>query len=312
LRAAIERARFAEEVETMRSTVLLAAAGAGLALAAGCGPTYCDPNVDYSCAYGPVDYVGIGIDPYGSCLDPISCGCLDPTVCLTRAEPAPSACAAGDGSCLVRSLATASNGALRDVVEPVDALLGEEGSRQGDRVVYGPLDASAPGSGGGATARFRLTVRRSTGMTAWKLEAEPLGGSQAWSTVFTGSMAPGPQPRRGRGVLGVNLDALAAVNPAAYPDGGEILGAFRNDARQKATRYRLRAFRTADARAADGEISSSTAADGTVRTVLASPGQLPVEIDASATPLAGGAPATSSATAPDPGAPPGAMPDPGF
>lgn len=294
----------------MRSTALLAVLGAMVALVAGCGPTYCDPNVDYYCAYGPVDYVGIGIDPYGYCLDPISCGCLDPTVCLTKAEPAPTACTAGDGSCVARSVATGTNAALEEVLTPVDALLSEKGVRQSDRVEYGPLDAAAPGSRDPA-AKFRLTVRRSSGTTAWKLEAAPLDGSSPWSTVFTGSMAPGAQPRRGRGVLGVNLDALAAVNPAAYAGGGEILGAFQNDARQKATRYRLQAFRTAAGAPTNGELSSSTGPDGTVRTVLSSTGAAPVEIDASATPLAGGGAAAPAAER-DPGTPPETMPDPGF
>ncbi len=293
----------------MRSTALLAGVGAVLALVVGCGPTYCDPNVDPYCAYGPVDYVGIGIDPYGYCLDPISCGCLDPTVCLTKVEPAPSACAAGDGSCVVRSLATESNAALQDVLTPVDALLTAKGIREGDRVVYGPLDATAPGLRSGPAARFRLTVRRSSGRIAWKLEAAKPDRSSAWSTVFAGSMTLGAQPRRGRGVLGVNLDALAAVNPAAYVGGGELLGAFQNDGREKATRYRLQAFRTGTAAATDGELSSSTAPDGTVRTVLSSPGGAPFEVDASATPLSGTG--TTPATH-DPGVPPDSMPDPGF
>ncbi len=295
----------------MRSTALLAGVGAVLALVAGCGPTYCDPNVDAYCAYGPVDYVGIGIDPYGYCLDPISCGCLDPTVCLTKVEPAPSACAAGDGSCAARSLTTATNAALEDVLTPVDALLTAKGIREGDRVVYGPLDATAPGLRGGPAARFRLTVRRSSGRIAWKLEAAPPDRPSAWSTVFTGSMTPGAQPRRGRGVLGVNLDALAAVNPAAYAGGGELLGAFQNDGRQKATRYRLQAFRTGTAAPTDGEVSSSTAPDGTVRTVFSPAGAAPVEVDASATPLAGGD-AVASTAARDPGVPPETMPDSGF
>ncbi len=301
----------------MRSTAILAAAGALLTFAAGCGPAYCDPYSDPYCGYyyGPVDYLGVGVDPYGYCSDPISCGCLDPTVCLTKVEASPAACAAGDGTCVVRSLGTSVNRALQSALLPVDALLSASPSTQGDLAVYGPVDAAAPGATKGSAATFRLTVRRSSATTSWKLEAEPLDRSSGWATVFTGTMVPDAQSRRGRGVLGVDLDALATVNAAAYPGGGRLLGAFDGDGSQKATSYRLAGFRTGSAAATDGLLSSTTAADGSVRTVFSAPGAAPVQVTGSATPLVSGGASGGASAAPvslHPGDPPTSMPDPGF
>ena len=303
----------------MRSTRLLGTIAGLLLLGAGCGQGYCDPYYDPYCGDASViDYGGVGIDPWGGCADPVFCGCMDAFSCLTQApsvtataSPA-STCAPTDTTCDVRPAATSVNQALQSVLMPVAMLLDSPGTRDGDRTVYGPMQAGTPGSNGNATAVFRLSVRRSTPAATWKLEATPLGSTSGWRTVFTGSMVPGDRSRRGKGVLGVDLDALASVNAAAYPDGGKVLASFDDVGGQKSTDYHLQAFHVGSEPALDGTLTSSTDGDGHVQTRLSfQDGRSMLVESPGASPAGGGSPSGPPA-APDPGAPPDAMPDPGF
>ena len=305
----------------MRSTGIFAASVGLVFLASGCGQGYCDPYYDPYCGYyGPVDYAGVGVDPWGYCADPLFCGCTDIYACLTKASPVTSAsttatgsCAPGDTTCLVQVTSTSVNQALQSALMPVDALLGLQPAKQGDVMVFGPLDAGPPGNHGAPAATFRLGVRQTSGKVTWKLEARPLGATSSWVEVFTGSMITHGNQRRGQGVLGVDVDALAGINSAVYVGGGKVLGAFANDDAQKATAYRLVELREGAGSVSDGLLTSSTDPDGNVRTTLSASGGPPLTANGTSQPLAGGSgQATSSAPPLDPGAAPAVMPDPGF
>ena len=290
-----------------------------------CGDCY-DPYDPYACNDPYVaDYPGLSIDPWGYCSDPFSCGggCLDPYTCLTTESPAPAqppeqpgpagtdapspppACSQGDTACLLRITGTEVNHAVRVARAPVDALLASEPHLRGDELSFGPLDLPAEGSSG-AVATFRLSVARRLDGTTWKLEAKPLGAADvAYRPVFTGRAQRGSSPGGHRGVVGVDLDALAAANPAVFAGTGSVLGSFTDEGRQKATAYRVIALQATrlSPRLPDGIVRGSTDSDGRHRTTLDSAAPRTLLTSQGAAPTAVGSASLDVAE------PPAAMPD---
>lgn len=130
------------------------------------------------------------------------------------------------------------NQTVRATLAPVTDLLATTGVATGNVKLYGPADRGA--------ATFRLYVKKlGERHFAWKLEAKPAGGADsAYVAVMTGSIKQGELAHRGRGVVGIDLDKLAAVDSGAKGK-GKLFGAFAHVGEQKMLVYRLHDF-TAD------------------------------------------------------------------
>jgi hypothetical protein len=128
------------------------------------------------------------------------------------------------------------NEGLRRALAPVAELI-----RAGDPLeqrevrIYGPRDID------GAT--FRLVVRR--GMLrrfGWVLQAKKIGADDAsYVNVMAGHMIRGLRAHRGRGVLGIDLDAYKTV-VESYPGQGKLFVAYHHIGEHKALLYALNGF----------------------------------------------------------------------
>jgi len=112
--------------------------------------------------------------------------------------------------------------------------------------VYGPADLPA----GAPVGTFQLTVQRlplsGPDVFRWKLEAKRVGAA-AFQVVLAGQLRAGEAAHRGRGFLGIDLDAFAAAlnAPGAAPvwkGAGKILVGFAHVGGAKALAYLLRDF----------------------------------------------------------------------
>jgi hypothetical protein len=118
----------------------------------------------------------------------------------------------------------------------------------GDRMLYGPVDRCVlPGADPASCdkATFVLGVKREAEhLFSFLLEARPTTSTlQAdYRTVAVGWMARGAQEHRGVGQLGLDLHALAAVQPAFTGDGA-LLAGFTNGPVRRSVRYRLVQFK---------------------------------------------------------------------
>lgn len=118
------------------------------------------------------------------------------------------------------------NQGLQTFFAPIGQLIATQGT---DIVVgtsrsYGPLDE------GGVT--YLLTVKRfAPNRYAWKLEGKTTGAAAnvALTTLAVGSLfhASGDMVHRGRGQIGVDLDAFATVSPG-FMGQGKLYGAYSN------------------------------------------------------------------------------------
>jgi hypothetical protein len=112
--------------------------------------------------------------------------------------------------------------------------------------VYGPADLPA----GAPVGTFQLTVQRldlvGPDVYRWKLEAKRVGAG-TFQVVLAGQLRTGALAHRGRGFLGIDLDALAAaLNPPGgapvWVGAGKILVGFSHVGGAKSVAYLLKGF----------------------------------------------------------------------
>lgn len=129
------------------------------------------------------------------------------------------------------------NAQVRRVIAPIAELVNESRgtTAAGDAKVYGPKDRG--------NASYRLTIsRQAANKFGWRLEAKALGADDSsFVTVAGGFLVKGEQPHRGRGALGVDLDALRAVDTSVVPQ-GKVLCGFAHVGESKTLSYRLKGF----------------------------------------------------------------------
>jgi hypothetical protein len=128
------------------------------------------------------------------------------------------------------------NQAVRKFMEPVVALVRntEPSSKEGGVRVWGPVTRGE--------TEYRFTLRRGTARHfGWRLEARAADTDSAFLRVAAGGITVGLAARRGTGSLGLDLDALAEVDPDIVAR-GLLLTGFAHGENGTALAYRLRDF----------------------------------------------------------------------
>jgi hypothetical protein len=151
--------------------------------------------------------------------------------------------AGGDDLAVARERLRQLNAAVGGVLVRVDELIGAQPTTlPGDVRMFGPANLPA---GATPAATFRLTVRKKApGRFGFLVDAKPVNtADSAYVHVAAGEIVRGVAARRGRGTIGIDADALHAVNGLAFPATGKLLASFAHTgARGKALAYRLLAF----------------------------------------------------------------------
>lgn len=135
-----------------------------------------------------------------------------------------------------RDAARALNQALRRFMQPIVLMVRntEPTTTQGRVKVWGPLTRGE--------TEYRFVLRNGAlRRHGWLLEARAAGSDDAFTQVAAGSIAVGFAPRRGKGAIGVDLDALASVDPTVT-ERGAVLARFAHGAEGSIVGYRLRDF----------------------------------------------------------------------
>jgi hypothetical protein len=128
------------------------------------------------------------------------------------------------------------NQALRDFLQPIAALVRntEPSEIQGNVAQWGPVTRGA--------TEYRLFVKRGLlRRYGWLLQARPGGDDAEYANVAAGGIDVGTVVRRGRGTVGVDLDALGDVDPTVAAR-GKILGAFAHNPAGTVLAYGLKGF----------------------------------------------------------------------
>lgn len=218
---------------TMKKT--LAAAGLAVLLGA-CGSS----GPDY--AAGTPNVAGLALETSGGVADglPATAGALT----VGTSEQALGTCQPYQYLCNIHEAVAGINLFVRAAVEPVEALVALPPAAPANRVrVFGPADLAIWGQAA-PVATFRLTVLAVTDdLFRWKLEARPVSSSGAFVVVMAGQLLRGDLPHRGRGIIGVDLDAFAAVNPAVFTGQGKLLASFAHAGEAKALFFALQNFK---------------------------------------------------------------------
>jgi hypothetical protein len=213
-----------------------------LALAA-CGQK---ATTDY--AGGTPDVAGLTLETTGGTADGLTttagtAGALSVATSATTAATLPaSPCQSYEFTCNLRHAIVGVNYFVRAAVEPVEVLVasGPVTDPADDVRVFGPmpLPAAAP------VANFKLTVKSLGSDTfRWKLEAQATTPADApFVIVMAGQLQRGILPHRGRGFIGIDLDAFRSVNATAFTGQGKLLAAFAHVDMQKALVYAAQGF----------------------------------------------------------------------
>ncbi len=158
---------------------------------------------------------------------------------LSLALEAPAEVA--DGLAHAREATRELNQALRAFLQPIVALVREQEPDQvtGNVAEWGPVTRGE--------TEYRLLVRKGLlRRFGWVLQARPAGSGDELENVAAGSIRVGEVLRRGRGVLGVNLDRLRQLDPTVNAR-GQVLAAFAHGPAGTVLSYGLRDFaRSAD------------------------------------------------------------------
>ncbi|MET0412472.1 MAG: hypothetical protein ABW217_14315 [Polyangiaceae bacterium] len=128
------------------------------------------------------------------------------------------------------------NQALRDFLQPIAALVRntQPDEIQGNLAQWGPVTRGA--------TEYRLFVKRGLlRRYGWLLQARPAGDDGEYANVAAGGIDVGSVVRRGRGTVGVDLDALGDVDPTVAAR-GKILGAFAHNPAGTVLAYGLKDF----------------------------------------------------------------------
>lgn len=128
------------------------------------------------------------------------------------------------------------NDALRRFMQPIVALVRDTPptSVEGDVKTWGPITRGA--------TEFEFVLRHGSARHyGWVLRARPAGATDDFTPVAAGGITVGYAPRRGRGTIGLDLDALGAVDPTVLAR-GKLLAAFAHVAGGSAIGYHLESF----------------------------------------------------------------------
>jgi hypothetical protein len=128
------------------------------------------------------------------------------------------------------------NQALREFLQPVAALVRnvEPDVTEGNVAMWGPVTRGA--------TEYRFFVKKGLlRRYGWLLQARPDEGDADYSNVAAGGIDVGSVVRRGRGTLGVDLDALGDVDPTVTAR-GKILAAFAHGPAGSVLAYGLKDF----------------------------------------------------------------------
>lgn len=128
------------------------------------------------------------------------------------------------------------NQALRAFMQPIAALVRdvEPSSVEGRTKTWGPITRGP--------TEYRFVLRHGTlRHYGWLLQARSAGSATEFRNVAAGGITVGFAPRRGRGSVGLDLDALSAVDPTVVAR-GTLFASFAHGARGSVVGYRLRDF----------------------------------------------------------------------
>jgi hypothetical protein len=144
--------------------------------------------------------------------------------------------AAAPGLAQARGAIKELNQSLRDFFQPVVALVrdAEPTSTEGAVRTWGPITRGA--------TEFRFVLQRGVARRyGWQLQARPAGSDADFTSVAAGGISVGYQVRRGHGTVGLDLHALAAVDPTLGGT-GQLLAGFAHGPRGSMLSYALRDF----------------------------------------------------------------------
>jgi len=112
------------------------------------------------------------------------------------------------------------NQALRNFLQPVVALVRDTDptTTEGNVKTWGPVTRGA--------TEFRFVMRRGLLRKhfGWVLQARPAGASDDFTSVAAGGITVGYAARRGVGTVGIDLDALGALDPTVVARGTLLVG----------------------------------------------------------------------------------------
>jgi len=190
---------------------------------------------------------------------------------LAQHLSAPAPAAPAYGLARPREAVQRLNQALRDFLQPIAALARSQEPDQvtGNVAQWGPVTRGS--------TEYQLFVRKGLlKRFGWLLQARPEGSGDAFSNVAAGAIRVGEVVRRGRGVLGVDLDALGAADPTVQAR-GKLLAAFAHNPAGTVLAYGLKDFTrdAADETPIDAAFQGVHLKDGFNRVRLAFHGNLP-------------------------------------
>src|SRR5688572_9285144 len=128
------------------------------------------------------------------------------------------------------------NQALRNFLQPIVALARNTEPTLVERNVamWGPVTRGV--------TEYRLFVKRGVlRRYGWLLQARPEGDAGEFANVAAGDIQVGTRVRRGRGTVGVDLDALGEVDPTVAAR-GKVLASFAHGPLGTALAYALKDF----------------------------------------------------------------------
>jgi hypothetical protein len=216
---------------TKRMTTALGAIALALATAA-CGGATSDPF-----AAATPDARGLALETSGTAAQALT----------VNAATSAATCPEWAYLCRIRAGVQELNTFVKAAVEPVEALAQTAPTAQKDDTrTYGPVHAPASAP----VATFLLIVKKDVDAETFKfkLEGKPLGADDSkYVVVMAGKAKKGDQPHRGRGVIAMDLDKLATLNPPApaapvFKGSGQILAAFSHAGQAKSLAYLLKNF----------------------------------------------------------------------
>ncbi len=239
----------------MKTRILLSAgllAGALL----GCGQTSGGANPFVAAT---PDAAGLTLETSGTDESLVAAGATSPLALTEAVATGATTCAPYQDLCNIHRVISGLNGFTEELLDQVQALAALPPTVVSPtEELFGPVNLPATNP----VATFRLTVVEETPMAAaaatpegtfrWKLEGKPLGAPDtSYAILAAGVMhrAPTDLVHRGHGVIGVDLDALTALNPApvtsASPFGdaaGKLLIGYRHTGVAKSVVYFLSNF----------------------------------------------------------------------
>jgi hypothetical protein len=193
-----------------------------VAVLAACGSTNNSGSGDSLAAAVP-DVPGISLEATGAASEDAT---LSSNVSATSVTPDGGVASGLEFLPVIRQGIHDLNQGVQTFFAPIAQLI----SRQGTDIVVGTSKSYGPLDQGGVT--YLLSVKRfAPNRYVWKLEGKTTGAAAdvAFTTLAVGSLfhAASDEVHRGRGQIGIDLDAFATVSPG-FPGQGKLYGAYSN------------------------------------------------------------------------------------